>query len=140
MMTIYEKDDKNIEICGHCGGLPGALQLPCNASVELADAGSVRLARDHLLASPGDFDPEQDSVWRLSRPPRAAPVLAAPDDGTLGSHGARRAGKAPASHGGSVRMVARISRANPGLIFAFYSPIIAELILKNCRGCRFSES
>ena len=87
-MTIYEKNYKNIEVRGRCSSVPRALQLHRDALVELADAGSVRLAPDHLLAGAGDIDLEQDSVWRLSRPPRAGHVLAAPDDGTLGSHDA----------------------------------------------------
>src|SRR5215831_4028718 len=118
-MTTYEKGYKNIEVRAHGGGLPGALHLPRDAPVELADAGSVRLARDHLLAGLGDFDPEQDSVWRLPRPPRSAHVLAAPDDGTLGSHDAGRTGEGASIHAGSMRMADRISIANKGLIFAF---------------------
>src|SRR5215471_17126107 len=128
-MTTYENDYKNIEVRAHCGSVPGALQLPRDAPVELADAGSVRLARDHLLAGAGNTDLEQDTVWRLSRPARAAHVLAAPDDGTLGAHDPRRAGEAASIDAGAMRMVGRTGSANPGLIFAFYSPIIAELSL-----------
>src|SRR5712691_4820191 len=75
----------------------------CNEAVELADAGSVRLAHDHVLAGRRYSDPEQDPAGRISRAAGVASVLAPQDDGALGAHDARRTREIQGRHARPLR-------------------------------------
>src|SRR5215469_16835170 len=89
-----KQNGERIDVRTAARAMHGHSRLFVHESVELADASPFWLAADHLLASPGASDPEQDSVWRVSWPgwpARAVALgLAPPLDGALGANDARR--------------------------------------------------
>ncbi len=86
-----EKTIEGIEIRADRRGDSRGVELGGDAVVELADAGAFWLARDHVLASAGNPDFEQDFIWRVPWTSRAAGLLASPHDAALGPHDSRRA-------------------------------------------------
>src|SRR5438874_9119009 len=71
-----------------------------HAPVELAAAGVVWLAHDHLLASDWTSGAVPDPLWRIwTRMPRFPSLPYAPSPGrTLRKHDSGGAGKIPATH------------------------------------------
>src|SRR5271166_277425 len=91
-----EMDFEGTDVRGAGRGVLRAVWICGDEPVELVNAGSVRLALDHLLAGSGHFDTKQDPLRRLSwRTTRPAHVLAPPHEGTLGTYDPRGAREIP---------------------------------------------
>jgi len=84
-------------------------------SVELADAGDLRLADDHLLASRGIARAVLDPVSRAPRLDGRRHALAPPHARTLGAHDARRAGEVPRRDDGEVQRKTYVRRGHQGV-------------------------
>src|SRR5438270_7513988 len=100
-----EKGYENIEIRGDGGVVCDAAWFFRDAPVELADARLIWLACDHVLASAGNTDSQQDPLWRISRPVRTAFFLASWHDGALGANDSRRAREVAGIHARTLRLV-----------------------------------
>src|ERR1022692_1722728 len=83
--TVWRAFRHHIRLCGH-------------VAVELADACSVWLAPDQLLAGVRNPRPQQDPVRRIPRPARRPYELAAPHAGAFRAHDSRGAGEVSSIH------------------------------------------
>src|SRR5271163_3083970 len=91
-----KRNCEGIDVRGVCRSVLQRVWLRGHAPVELADAGALWLAPDHLLAGAGDVSSQQDSLRRISRRPAGAwHALARPHAGTLGAHDSRGARELP---------------------------------------------
>src|SRR5271165_534534 len=73
--------------------------------MELAHAGSIRLAFHHLLASLGPLDSQQNTVRRIPWWPPPPLELAAAHDRALGANDAGGTGEIPPIHGRTLRLI-----------------------------------
>src|SRR5262249_37409373 len=87
--------DKKIKIRIVRGGSHPCVRFCSHDSLELADAGAVRMAAHQFLASPGPLSPLQDTFRRIPWPAGRAHVPAAPHDGALGTNAPRGTGEGP---------------------------------------------
>src|SRR5438445_13880519 len=99
--------EKRIEIGCDWGRGCYRLRFHSNESVELAGAGRVRTTYDHLVASAGHSDLEQDPVRRISRQARLRRPLETPDERTLGADDSRGTGKVSPGYVQLLRFLAR---------------------------------
>src|ERR1700677_1137917 len=91
-----KRNCEGIDVRGVCHSVLQRIWLCGHAPVELADAGPVWLAFDHLLAGVGYPDSQQNSLRGISRRPAGAwHALARPHARTLGADDSRRAGEFP---------------------------------------------
>src|SRR5271155_2710883 len=132
--------EKDFEICaGRHAVRPAAdcgAWLCGHEAVELADAASLRLACDHLLAGGGYLGPQQDPVRRTSRRTGRAHALEAPHEGPLGAHDPRGTREVPSRHARPLRFLWIGRRRAEGLSrgkYPFFDESDALLFLVDIR-------
>src|SRR5579872_4727189 len=102
-------DHETSEICADRGAGGRCFRIRGDAFVELADAGSVWIDNDWILAGVGAVAAQQDSVWQVSGS-RTGNSLEAPHDGALGTNDAGRTREIPRRNARPLRAVSfRIS-------------------------------
>src|SRR5262249_28564780 len=87
--------DKKIKIRIVRGGSHPCVRFCSHDSLELADAGAVRMAAHQFLASPGPLSPLQDTFRRIPWPAGRTHVLAAAQDRARANNDASGTCEAP---------------------------------------------